>query len=91
MSTLLEKSATWNPFCPVFRTLGEKVSQKDSLHVEEPKKVPYITKNCSNEPKKVLNMVLKSHLEPFREPLKVPPVGQQMNPFFLRVYVTNSE
>ena len=37
--TLLEKSATWNPFCPV--TLGEKGSQKGSLHVQEPKKVPY--------------------------------------------------
>ena len=31
-------------------------------------------------------MVLKTHLEPFREPLKVPPVGQPKNPFFLRVY-----
>ena len=27
-------------------------------------------------------MVLKTHLEPFREPLKVPPVGQPKNPFF---------
>ena len=54
-STLLEKkSATGNPFCPVFRTLGEKGSQKGSLHVQEPKKVPYITKNGSKEPKKVL-------------------------------------
>ena len=26
-------------------------------------------------------MVLKTHLEPFREPLKVPPVGQPNNPF----------
>ena len=25
-------------------------------------------------------MVLKTHLEPFREPLKVPPVGQPKNP-----------
>ena len=33
-------------------------------------------------------MVLKTHLEPFREHLKVPPVGQQKNPFFLRVYNT---
>ena len=33
--------ATWNPFCPVFRTLGDKGSQKGSLHVQEPKKVPY--------------------------------------------------
>ena len=27
-------------------------------------------------------MVLKTHLEPFREPLKVPPVGQPKNLFF---------
>ena len=80
--TLRKKSATWNPFCPVFRTLGEKGSQKGSLHVQEPKKVPYLTKNGSKEPKKVLKMVLKTHLEPFREPLKVPPVGQPKNPFF---------
>ena len=40
ITTLLEKSATWNPFCPVFRTLGEKGSQKGSLHVQEPKEVP---------------------------------------------------
>ena len=79
--TLLEKSATWNPFCPVFRTLGEKGSQKGSLHVQEPKKVPYITKNGSKAPKKVLKMVLKTNLEPFREPLKVPPVGQQRTLF----------
>ena len=31
-------------------------------------------------------MVLKTNLEPFREPLKVPPVGQPKNHFFLRVY-----
>ena len=41
MCTLSEKNATWNPFCPVFRTLGKKGSQKGSLHVQEPKKVPY--------------------------------------------------
>ena len=28
-----EKISTWNPFCPVFRTLEEKGSQKGSLHV----------------------------------------------------------
>ena len=28
-------------------------------------------------------MVLKTRLEPFREPLKVPPVGQPKNLFFL--------
>ena len=40
------------------------------------------------EPKKVLKMVLKTHLEPLREHLKVPPVGQPKNLFFfLRVYM----
>ena len=29
------------------------------------------------DPKKVLKMVLKTHLEPFREPLKVPPVDSK--------------
>ena len=52
--TLLEKSATWNSFCPVFRTLGEKGSQKGSLYVQEPKKFPYIIINDYKEPKKVL-------------------------------------
>ena len=69
--TLRKKSASWNPFCPVFRNPREK----GSLHVQEPKKVPYITKNDSKEPKKVLKMGLKTHLEPSREPLKVPSVG----------------
>ena len=46
-----KKLATWNPFCPVFRTLGEKGSQKGSLCVQKPKKVPYVTKNGSKEPK----------------------------------------
>ena len=41
-----------------------------------------MTKNDSKEPKNVLKMVLKTHLEPFREPLKVPPVGQPKNTFF---------
>ena len=50
------------------------------------KKVLYITKNGSKGPKKVLKMVLKTHLEPFREPVKDSPVGQPKNPFFLRVY-----
>ena len=72
------------PFVPYLEPSGEKGSQKGSLHVQEPKKVPYITKNYSKEPKKVLKMVLKTHLEPFREPLslKVPPVGQPKNLFF---------
>ena len=72
-------------FVPYLEPLGEKGSQKGSLHVQEPKKVPYITKNDSKEPKKkVLKMVLKTHLEPFREPLKVPPVGQPKNFFFAK-------
>ena len=60
---------------------GEKGSQKGSLHVQEPKKVPYITKNDSKESKKVLKIVLQAHSEPFREPLKVPLVGQPENLF----------
>ena len=73
-------------FVPYLEPSGKKCSQKGSLHVQEPKKVPYITKNGSKGPKKVLKLVLKTNLEPFREPLKVPPVGQPKNPFFLRVY-----
>ena len=69
-------------FVPYLEPSGKKGSQKGSLHVQEPKKVPYITNNDSKEPKKVLEMVLKTRLEPFREPLKVPPVGQPKNPFF---------
>ena len=42
-------------------------------------------KNLKRVPVKI---VLKIHLEPFIEPLKVPPVGQPKNlfSFFLRVY-----
>ena len=46
--TLLEEKKcnlepAWNPFCPVFiEPSGGKGSQKGSLHVQEPKKVPYI-------------------------------------------------
>ena len=51
-----------------------------------PKRVPYmfknLNKNYSKEPKNVLKMVLKTHLEPFRESLKVQPVGQPNNLFF---------
>ena len=52
------------------------------------KRLRNITNNYSKEPKKVLKMVLKTHLETFREPLKVPPVGQPNNlfSFLLRVY-----
>ena len=52
------------------------------LYIQQLKKVPYITNNDSKEPKKVLKMGLKTHLEPFRGALKVPPVGQPKNPFF---------
>ena len=31
-------------------------------------------------------MALKTNLEPFKEPLKVPHVGQPKDPVFLRVY-----
>ena len=34
-------------------------------------------------------MVLKTHLEPLREPLKVPPVGQPKNLFFLQECISN--
>ena len=82
-STLLEKKVQLGTlFVPYLEPSGKKGSQKGSLHVQEPKKVPYRTKNGSKEPKKVLKMVLNTHLEPFREPLKVPPVGQPKNLFF---------
>ena len=76
-------------FVPYLEPSGEMGSQNGSLHVQEPKKVPYITKNYSKEHKQVLKMVLKTLLEPFREPLKVPPVGQPKNlfsPIKIRVY-----
>ena len=44
-------------------------------------RIKIITKNGSKEPKKVLKIVLKTHLEPFREPLKVPPVDSQRTLF----------
>ena len=45
-------------------------------------RINIITKHDTKEPKKVLKMALKTHLEPFRELLKVPPVGQPKNLFF---------
>ena len=63
-------------------TLFVPYLEKGSLHVQEPKNVPYITKNYSKEPKKILKMVLKTPLEPFSEHLKVPPVGQPKKTFF---------
>ena len=47
-------------FVPYLGTLGLKGSQKGNIYVQEPKKVQYITKNCSKGPKKVLKMVLKT-------------------------------
>ena len=85
-----KKSATWNPFCPVFRTLGEKGSQSFFLHVQEPKKVPYITKMILKNLKKGSKNGSKTSKHSFRptyrEPLKVPPVGQPKNLFVLRVH-----
>ena len=59
-----------------------------TIFVQEPKKVLYVTNNYSRDSKKVLEMVLKTHLEPFREPLKVPPVGQPKNLFFFKTGIT---
>ena len=43
---------------------GKRVPKlKGSLHVQEPEKVLYITQNGSKGPKKVLKIVLKTHLE----------------------------
>ena len=47
--TLLEKVQLGTLFVPYLEPSGEKGSQKGSLHVQEPKKV--------------LKMVLKTHLE----------------------------
>ena len=59
MHTLLEeekKVQLWALFVPYLEPSGKGGSQKSSLpwHVQESKKVPYITKNDSKEPKKVL-------------------------------------
>ena len=80
--TLRKKVQLGILFVPYLEPSGKRGSQKGSLHLQEPKKVPYIAKNYSKEPKKILKMVLKTHLEPFREHLKVPPVGQPKNVFF---------
>ena len=69
-------------FVPYLEPSGKRVPKRVLYMFTEPKKVPYITKNDSKEPKEVLKMVLKTHLEPFKEPLKVPPVGQPKNLFF---------
>ena len=72
-------------FVPYLEPSGKKGSQKGSLHVQEPKKVPYIYRNDSKEPKQVLKMVLKTHLEPFRD-IKGSTRGTAKEPFFsLRV------
>ena len=71
--TLRKKVQLGTLFVPLLEFSGKRVP-KGSLHVQDPKKVPYLTKNYSKEPKKVL----KTHLEPFREPIKVPPVGEPL-------------
>ena len=38
-------------FVPYLEPSGKRVPKRGSLHVQEPKKVPYITKNGSKEPK----------------------------------------
>ena len=52
-STLLEekKVQLGTLFVPYLEPSQRKGSQKGSLYVQEPKKVPYITKNDSKEPK----------------------------------------
>ena len=54
VTTLLENGQLGTLFCPVFITLGGGGGGKGSLHVQEPKKVSYITKNYSKDPKPVL-------------------------------------
>ena len=79
-NTLLEKNVQLGTlFVPYLDPSGKRVPKGFFI---KPKQAPYITKNGSKEPKKVLKMVLKTHLEPFREHLKVPPVGQPKNPCF---------
>ena len=48
--TLRKKAQLGTLFVPYLEPWGKKVTQKGSLHVQEPKKVPYITKNGSKEP-----------------------------------------
>ena len=47
--TLRKKVQLGTLFVPYLEPSGKKGSQKGSLHVQEPKKVPYITKNGSKE------------------------------------------
>ena len=82
MYTLRKKKHFGTLFVPYLEPSGKKGSQKGSLHVQEPKKVAYITKNYSKEPKKVLKMVLKTHLGPFREHFKGSTCGTAKEPFF---------
>ena len=69
-------------FVPYLEPSGKRVPKRVLYMFKNLKRFHILQKNCSKEPKKVLKMVLKTHLEPFREPLKVPPVGQPKNPFF---------
>ena len=83
--TLRKKVRLRTLFVPYLEP-SEKRVPKRVLYMFKNLKGSVCNQNGSKEPKKVLKMVLKTHLEPFREPLKVPPVGQPKNPFFLRVY-----
>ena len=48
MGKVIEKKVQLGTlFVPYLEPSGEKGSQKDSLHVQEPRKVPYITKKGS--------------------------------------------
>ena len=80
--TLRKKVRLRSLFVPYLEPSEKRVPKRVLYMFKNPKKVPYITKNGSKEPKKVLKMVLRAQLEPFREPSKVPPVGQPKNPFF---------
>ena len=70
-------------FVPYLEPSGKRVAKRVLYMFKNLKRFRIIiTKNGSKEPKKVLRMVLKTHLEPYREPVKVPPVRQPKNPFF---------
>ena len=74
--TLRKKVQLGTRFVPYLEPSGIKVPKRVLYMFKNLKGFRiYITKNCSKESKKVLKMVLKTHLQPFREPLKVPPVG----------------
>ena len=55
MATLRKKVQLGTLFVPYLEPSGKRVPKKGSLHIQEPKKVPYINKNGSKEPKKQKN------------------------------------